>query len=251
MPKPKKLPSKYQPWVDARKQFRLSDAQIQMARELGLNPRKFGKMANHRQERWKMPLGDYIQFLYQKRFGKPQPQNVRSIERLAKEQKAKRAARKQRKLAAKEQAGDAGAPGSSSPEADTNDEATNTAASPEELRPADDDLLPEYDFRTMRGMVRGKYAAQYQEHPMTNPEVDQRSPDHRARDEQIAAEPQMAPLDLPRDAPFSPVEAHLGPHSRRPLAVTGVVENGLVRPLDPAVKLPEHSRVIIVTTEGT
>jgi hypothetical protein len=86
---------------------------------------------------------------------------------------------------------------------------------------------------------------------MTNPEVDQRSPDRRAQDEQIAAEPQMAPLDLPRDAPFSPVEAYLGPHRRRPLAVTGVVENGLVRPLDPAVKLPEHSRVIIVTTEGT
>jgi len=86
---------------------------------------------------------------------------------------------------------------------------------------------------------------------MTNPEVDQRSPDRRARDEQIAAEPQMAPLDLPRDAPFSSVEAHLGPHRRRPLAVAGVVENGLVRPVDPAVKLPEHSRVIIVTTEGT
>jgi hypothetical protein len=31
----------------------------------------------------------------------------------------------------------------------------------------------------------------------------------------------------------------------------GVVENGLVRPLDPAVKLPEHSRVIIVASEGT
>jgi hypothetical protein len=28
------------------------------------------------------------------------------------------------------------------------------------------------------------------------------------------------------------------------------VENGLIRPLDPAVKLQEHSRVIIVTSEG-
>jgi len=37
----------------------------------------------------------------------------------------------------------------------------------------------------------------------------------------------------------------------RPLAVAGVVENGLVRPLDPAVKLPEHSRVIIVASEAT
>jgi hypothetical protein len=34
------------------------------------------------------------------------------------------------------------------------------------------------------------------------------------------------------------------------VAVAGVVENGLVRPLDPAVKLPERSRVIIVALEG-
>ena len=27
----------------------------------------------------------------------------------------------------------------------------------------EDDLQPEYDFRTMRGVVRGKYAARYRE----------------------------------------------------------------------------------------
>jgi hypothetical protein len=84
---------------------------------------------------------------------------------------------------------------------------------------------------------------------MTSPGVDERSPGRKAQDEQIAAEPQMAPLDLPPEAPSSPVEAHLRPHHRRPVAVAGVVENGLVRPLDPAVTLPEHSRVIIVTAE--
>jgi hypothetical protein len=47
------------------------------------------------------------------------------------------------------------------------------------------------------------------------------------------------------------VEAHLGRLRRRPLAVAGVVENGLVRPLDPAVKLAEHSRVIIVAAEAS
>jgi hypothetical protein len=41
------------------------------------------------------------------------------------------------------------------------------------------------------------------------------------------------------------VESHIAAH-RRPIAVAGVVENGLVRPLDPAVKLQEHARVIIV-----
>jgi len=69
---------------------------------------------------------------------------------------------------------------------------------------------------------------------MTTPEVDKRSASRRAQDEQIAAEPQMAPLDLPRDAPSAPVEAYLGRHGRRPMAVAGVVEHGLVRPLDPA-----------------
>jgi hypothetical protein len=85
---------------------------------------------------------------------------------------------------------------------------------------------------------------------MTVPAADQRSPGRRARDEQIAAEPQLPPLELPPDTSPSPVEVHLA-RCRRPLAVAGVVENGLVRPLDPTVKLPEHSRVIIVASEGT
>ena len=85
---------------------------------------------------------------------------------------------------------------------------------------------------------------------MTTPGVDRRSPARREQDEQIAAEPQLAPLELPPDAPSAPMEAHLGRHRRRPLAVAGIVENGLVRPLDPTVKLPERSRVIIVAAEN-
>lgn len=83
---------------------------------------------------------------------------------------------------------------------------------------------------------------------MSTPEAGERSPRRRARDEQIAAEAPLVPLDLAADAVPSPVEAHLG--RRRPVAVAGVVENGLVRPLDPAVKLPERSRVIIVASDG-
>jgi hypothetical protein len=85
---------------------------------------------------------------------------------------------------------------------------------------------------------------------MTSPGIDERSAGRRARDEEIAAEPKLAPLELPPDAAMSPVEAHLGRLRRRPLAVAGVVENGLIRPLDPTVKLPEHSRVIIVAAEA-
>jgi hypothetical protein len=86
---------------------------------------------------------------------------------------------------------------------------------------------------------------------VTAPEVAPRSPEHRLRDEEIAAEAPLAPLELPPDATPLPVEAHLGRHRRRPMAVAGIVENGLVRPLDTAVKLPEHARVIIVAAEAT
>jgi len=37
-------------WIDARKRYRLSHEQVEMARELGLNPRKLGKLANHNRE---------------------------------------------------------------------------------------------------------------------------------------------------------------------------------------------------------
>ncbi len=85
---------------------------------------------------------------------------------------------------------------------------------------------------------------------MTTAGVDNRSPERRARDEQIAEGPPLVPLDFPPGARPSPLEAHLA-RRHRPLAVAGVVENGLVRPLDPTVKLPEHSRVIIVASEPT
>jgi hypothetical protein len=83
---------------------------------------------------------------------------------------------------------------------------------------------------------------------MISPTPDQRSPSRKELDEQIAAEPPLAPPTLPVGATPLSVEAHLARH-HRPLAVAGVVENGLVRPLDPNVKLVEHSRVIIVASQ--
>jgi hypothetical protein len=47
---PKSLPPQAQAWTEARQHYHLSPAQVQMAHELGLNPRKLGKIANHRQE---------------------------------------------------------------------------------------------------------------------------------------------------------------------------------------------------------
>jgi hypothetical protein len=81
MTKEMKIPEKLQVWIDARKKYHLSHAHIQMARELGLNPRKFGKIANHRQEPWKAPLPVFIEDIYFKRFKKKRPDNIKSIEK--------------------------------------------------------------------------------------------------------------------------------------------------------------------------
>jgi hypothetical protein len=72
-----------------------------MARELGMNPNKFGSLANHHQEAWKESLPDFIESLYFKRFNKKKPENVRSVEQIVKDKKKKQLERKERKLLAK------------------------------------------------------------------------------------------------------------------------------------------------------
>lgn len=101
MAKKKNLSQKYQIWIDARKKFRLSHAHIQMARELGMNPKKFGSLANRSQEPWKELLPDFIESLYFKRFSKKRPENARSVEQIVKDKKKKQLERKERKLLAK------------------------------------------------------------------------------------------------------------------------------------------------------
>ena len=102
MAKKKKIPEKYQRWIDARKRFRLSHAHIQMARELGLNPKKFASLANTKQESWKLPLPDFIEELYFKHFKKNQPDNMRSIEQIVKDYNKKKEERRDRRLKDKE-----------------------------------------------------------------------------------------------------------------------------------------------------
>jgi hypothetical protein len=89
-----KIPPDLQVWIDAHERYRLSHAQIQMARELGMNVEKFGGLANHRQEPWKAPLPNFIEELYERRFGKSAPDRVITIEERAKEIAAKKAARR-------------------------------------------------------------------------------------------------------------------------------------------------------------
>jgi hypothetical protein len=84
MPKKTKFQEKYQTWINARKRYHLSHANIQMAREVCMNPKKLGKIANHKQEPWKAPLPVFIERIYFKSFGKTWPDKVKSVEEMAK-----------------------------------------------------------------------------------------------------------------------------------------------------------------------
>jgi len=92
-----KIPKELQPWIEAKKKHRLSQMHIQMARELGMNPKKLGKLDNHKQERWKAPLPQFIEHLYSKRFGKESPDVVLSFEQLNKLKIQKKEMAKKRK----------------------------------------------------------------------------------------------------------------------------------------------------------
>src|ERR1700691_3420707 len=94
MSKKSKTNPKMQEWIDARKRRHLSHSQVQMARELGLNPKKLGKIDNHKQEPWKLPLPQFIEELYFKRFGKSSPEAVLSIEERYRREAAKKEERR-------------------------------------------------------------------------------------------------------------------------------------------------------------
>ncbi len=94
MPKAEFIPQKLKPWIEVRKRYHLSHAQVQMARELGMNPKKLGGMANHKQEPWKMPLPQFIEHSYQRQFGKNMPDDLRSIEMKVVEKRARKEMKK-------------------------------------------------------------------------------------------------------------------------------------------------------------
>ena len=65
-----------------------------MAHELGLNPAKLGTLDNHRKEPWKAPLPQFIEYLYVKRFGRERPDDVKTIEEIARPTERHRTARR-------------------------------------------------------------------------------------------------------------------------------------------------------------
>jgi len=94
-----RIPHKFLPWIDVRKKYRLSHAQVQMARELGMSPKRFDRLANTEHKPWKVPLPQFIESLYEKKFGKTEPDHVQSIEDMAAEHMARREERKAAKAA--------------------------------------------------------------------------------------------------------------------------------------------------------
>ena len=56
-------------WKLAKKKYRLSNEILCMAKKLGLNPKKFGGYANHKQQPWKTTLPEFIRHLHEKAFG--------------------------------------------------------------------------------------------------------------------------------------------------------------------------------------
>ena len=97
MARKKAIAAKLKPWIEARERYRLSHAQVQMARELGMNPKKLRKIANHGQEPWKLPLPQFIEQCYEKQFGVERPKDVRSIEEKEADRRARKLARKANK----------------------------------------------------------------------------------------------------------------------------------------------------------
>jgi len=90
MSKPKNI----ERWILAKKRHKLTDKHIQMARELGLNPDKLGKIDNHKQEPWKAPLKEFIEDIYLKQFKKSEPETVKPIEQILKDYKQKKEEKK-------------------------------------------------------------------------------------------------------------------------------------------------------------
>ncbi|GAB6122486.1 hypothetical protein FACS1894181_03630 [Bacteroidia bacterium] len=88
---------KIEKWAAAQKKHKLSDKHVQMARELGLNPDKLGKIDNHKQETWKTPLPQFIEDIYYKRFKREEPLAVRSLKDIAADDKARKEKKKKEK----------------------------------------------------------------------------------------------------------------------------------------------------------
>jgi len=56
-------------WIEAKKRCRLNAATIQMAKEMGLNPKSLIKNIPNKKQQWKAPVQAWIQDMYEDKFG--------------------------------------------------------------------------------------------------------------------------------------------------------------------------------------
>lgn len=54
-------------WAEAKKRCRLTEDDIRMAKEMGLNPKSLIKNIPNKSEPWKAPVKDWIHDMYEKR----------------------------------------------------------------------------------------------------------------------------------------------------------------------------------------
>ena len=90
---------KLQPWLKARRRFRRDSARVQMARELRMDAKKLGTVANENQQTWKVPRQEFVVQCHFKRFSRSQPTQVRSLEQLIESEEMRRKLKQERKLA--------------------------------------------------------------------------------------------------------------------------------------------------------
>lgn len=64
-------------WIEAKKRCRLSDEDIQMAKEIGLNPKSLIKNIPNKSEQWKAPVKVWIRGMYEERKEKAERKKIR------------------------------------------------------------------------------------------------------------------------------------------------------------------------------
>lgn len=60
-------------WVEAKRKCRLNAEEVQMAKEMGLNPKSLIKNIPAKNEQWKTPVKIWIRDMYAERFGRTRP----------------------------------------------------------------------------------------------------------------------------------------------------------------------------------
>jgi hypothetical protein len=91
-------------WTEVKWQYGLSDAQVQMARELGMKPRQLAKDGSTELKPGQAPLAQRIESQYLKRFKKPRPDSVAPLRQLVRDASARERAERREKKRKKREA---------------------------------------------------------------------------------------------------------------------------------------------------